>query len=130
MPHRATGTFDVTLTPLESDAAPVARMALDKRFHGALQAASRGEMLSIGTEVKNSAAYVAIERVTGTLDGREGSFALQHTGVMDRGEGSLTIAVVPDSGTGALAGLTGRMEIIVERGAHSYVFEYELPAAS
>lgn len=127
MPHRATGTFEVTLTPLATEATPVARMALDKRFHGALQAASRGEMLSIGTEVKNSAAYVALERVTGALDGREGSFSLQHTGVMNRGEGSLTITVVPDSGTGALTGLTGRMQILVEGGAHSYDFEYELP---
>lgn len=121
----------MTLTPLpgadpDGPWAP-SRMALDKRFHGALQATSQGQMLAVRTEEQGSAGYVAIERVTGTLDGREGSFVLQHSGLMDRGEKQLTIAVVPGSGTGALAGLRGTMDIIITDGKHEYDFAYALP---
>lgn len=106
---RISGTFDVTLTPLDIDGYPMGRMRIDKQFHGALAATSLGQMLSATASVKGSAAYVAIERVTGTLDGRAGSLVLHHTGVMNRGDGSLSIAVVPDSGTDALVGIAGSM---------------------
>ncbi|MBV9879894.1 MAG: DUF3224 domain-containing protein, partial [Gemmatirosa sp.] len=106
--------------------APLARLSIDKRFHGDLDATSVGEMLSAGTLVKGSAGYVAIERVSGTLHGRRGTFALMHTGIMDRGTPQLTIIVVPDSGTGELAGLSGSLQIIIEGGRHSYAFDYTL----
>jgi hypothetical protein len=102
-------------------------MAIDKHFHGDLEATSRGEMLMAGTSVKGSAGYVAIEAVTGKLHGREGSFVLQHSGMMTRGVPRLTVTVVPDSGTGGLAGLSGSMAINVAAGKHSYEFEYTLP---
>ncbi len=125
----ATGTFDVKITPQASDLAPegphLGRMSLDKQFHGDLNGAAKGEMITAaGITVKESAAYSAVERVTGTLHGKKGSFALQHTGVMDRGKPSLTITVVPDSATGELAGLTGTMAIVIEGKQHSYVFDY------
>jgi hypothetical protein len=130
MPQRAVGPFEVALKPLPSNAAregvAFGRMSIDKQFHGDLEATSEGEMLSALTSVKGSAGYVAIEFVTGTLHGRSGRFAMQHSGTMDRGRPSLSVTVVPDSGTDELAGLTGRMEIIIESGKHSYVFEYEL----
>lgn len=135
MPTRATGPFDVKLTPQSSDAMPegttLGRMSLDKQFHGDLEAVSKGEMLTAMTSVKGSAGYVAIERVTGTLGGRKGTFTLQHSGTMARGAQQLTVTVVPDSGTGDLAGLTGSMAIRIEAGGkHFYDFDYELPAAS
>jgi hypothetical protein len=102
-------------------------MALDKRFHGALQATSQGQMLAARTEEQGSAGYVAIERVSGTLAGREGTFVLQHSGIMDRGQKQLTVTVVPGSGTGALAGLRGTMDIVITEGKHEYDFEYSLP---
>lgn|SRR5690242_7466086 len=127
---RATGTFDVKLAPLEPynrDAgAALGRMSLDKEFHGDLEAASKGEMLSAGSPQSGSAGYVAIERVTGALNGRRGSFALQHNATMHRGAHALNIIVVPGSGTDQLAGLGGTMNIIIEDGRHSYEFEYEL----
>ena len=130
MTQRASGPFEVVLKPLQSDAARggvhFARHSLDKQFHGELEGTSRGEMLSAGTTVKGSAGYVAIEWVTGKLHGRRGTFALQHTGTMDRGRPALSVSVVPDSGTDELAGLHGRMDIVIEAGKHSYVFEYEL----
>jgi hypothetical protein len=104
-------------------------MSIDKKFTGDLEAASQGEMLSAGTAVKGSAGYVAIEKVTGTLHGREGSFILQHNATMNRGAPSLSIAVVPDSGTGALAGIAGTMQIIIENKQHSYTFDYSLDGA-
>jgi hypothetical protein len=129
---RATGTFDVKITPQASDHAPegphLGRMSLDKHYHGDLDGPAKGEMITAaGTTVKESAAYSAVERVTGTLHGKSGAFALQHTGVMDRGKPSLKITVVPDSATGALAGLTGTMEIKIENKQHFYTFDYELP---
>ena len=128
---KATGTFDVKITPQASDLAPegpnLGRMSLDKQYHGDLAGAAKGEMITAaGIAVKESAAYSAVERVTGTLHGKKGSFALQHTGLMTRGTPSLNITVVPDSGTGELAGLTGRMDIIIEGKQHSYVLEYEI----
>ena len=105
-------------------------MCIRDRFHGDLLATSAGEMLSAMTGVAGSAAYVALERVSGSLHGRRGAFTLQHTGVMKRGEGQLTISVVPDSGEGELAGLTGQMTIRIEADAHNYDFEYDLGQAS
>jgi acyl CoA:acetate/3-ketoacid CoA transferase beta subunit len=128
---KATGTFDVTITPQASDLAPegpnLGRMSLDKQYHGDLDAAAKGEMITAaGIAVKESAAYSAVERVSGTLHGKKGSFALQHTGVMTRGTPNLNITVVPDSGTGELAGLSGTMDIIIEGKQHSYVLNYEI----
>lgn len=127
---RARGTFDVTLKPLSADAGPgvesLGRLSIDKVFHGDIDGTSKGQMLTGGTAIKNSAAYVAIEQVSGSLKGRKGTFILQHTGIMNRGEGSLVITVVPDSGTGALEGLTGTMVIKIDAGRHSYEMEYSL----
>jgi len=128
----ATGTFDVTLTPITdpgqpTDATP-ARLTIDKRFNGDLSAVSKGQMLAARTAVKGSAGYVAIEQVTGTLAGRTGTFMLQHTGTMDRGTPALLVTVVPDSGTGGLAGLRGTMTITAEGGRHAYEFSYTLDA--
>lgn len=131
MPGHAAGSFDVKVTPLPAEEKigdpTIARMALDKQFHGDLEAASKGQMLTAMGDVKGSAGYVAMERVTGTLQGRIGSFALQHMGTMTRGTPSLTISVVPDSGTGELAGLAGTLEIHIAEGKHSYDFSYTLP---
>ena len=125
----ARGPFEVKLTP-QTDASgepTVGRMSIDKQFHGDLEGTSKGQMLTAMTDVKGSAGYVAIERVSGTLHGRSGSFALQHTATMTRGTPSLSITVVPDSGTGQLMGITGTMNIIIDQGKHSYDFEYTLP---
>jgi hypothetical protein len=129
--QHAAGPFEVKMTPQAADdyadGATLGRMTLDKQFHGALEATSRGQMLTGMGGVKGSAGYVAIERVTGTLDGRQGSFILQHTGVMDRGAPRLTITVVPDSGTDGLEGLAGTMTIDVAAGGkHTYDFTYTL----
>ena len=131
MTHRATGSFEVKLKPLvleDSQAADakLARMSIDKVFHGDLEGTSKGEMLSAGTVVKGSAGYVAIEYVTGKLNGRSGSFVMQHNGVMTRGAPQLSVTVVPDSGTGELAGIAGKLNIIIAEGKHSYDFEYTL----
>ncbi len=130
MTHAA-GTFEVKITPQAPEAGALAqgpgRMTLDKQFKGDLEGVSVGQMLAIGTEVKESAGYVAIERVTGVLHGHKGSFALQHTGTMNRGVPSLSVTVVPDSGTGDLVGLSGRMTIDVSGGKHAYTFDYTLP---
>jgi Protein of unknown function (DUF3224) len=128
MTFHAAGTFDVKLTPQprEDESPLLARMILDKRFHGELEATSRGEMLSAGTAVQGSAGYVAIEKVTGKLHGRSGAFVLQHSGTMTRGAPQLSITVVPDSGTDDLVGLTGQMTIHIEAGKHSYEFDYAI----
>ncbi len=127
---RAVGPFDVKLTPQpaedKADEGVLGRLLLDKQYHGDLDATSRGQMLAAGTAVKDSAGYVAIERVTGRLAGRDGSFHLQHSGTMNRGEQSLSITVVPDSGTGELAGLSGSMTIDIADGKHSYDFDYTI----
>jgi hypothetical protein len=124
----ARGTFDVKTIPQPADDEGVAigRLLLDKQFHGDLDATSRGQMLAVRTGVPNSAGYVAMEQVSGTLLGRTGTFALQHTGTMNRGEQELLITVVPDSGTGELAGLTGTMTIVIEGGKHEYDLAFSL----
>jgi len=129
----ATGTFEVKLTPQPPDGkfedATLGRMTIDKQIHGDLEATSKGTMLTAGTDVKGSAGYVALERVIGTLHGRTGTFVLEHTGIMNRGTYQLSITVVPDSGTGQLVGLTGKFNITIADGKHSYDFEYTLPEA-
>ena len=126
--NRATGSFDVKITPLATDTpaegSPLGRMSIDKQFHGDLEGTSTGQMLTAGTAIQNSAGYVAIERVTGSLHGRTGTFALQHNATMTRGTGALNIVVVPDSGTGELTGLSGTLRIEIAAGKHGYVFEY------
>jgi len=131
MTTRATGTFEVKLAPLptsdSSEGSPLGRMSIDKQNHGDLEGTGKGEMLTAATSVKSSGAYVAIERVTGSLHGRTGSFVLQHVGTMTRGVPQLSISVVPDSGTGQLAGLTGKFLVIIADGKHSYEFDHSLP---
>jgi hypothetical protein len=132
MTMQASGTFEVKVNVQKADnkeasSAGIARMSLDKQFHGELEATSGGEMLSVGTEVKGSAGYVAMERVNGTLHGRAGTFALQHSGTVTRGEPQLSVTVVPDSGTGELVGIVGKMTIKIVDRKHLYEFEYTLP---
>jgi len=128
----AKGTFEVKITPQkpdnkEAESANLGRMSIDKQFSGDLEATSKGEMLSAMTDVKGSAGYVALERVSGTLHGRSGTFVLQHNATMTRGVPELNIIVVPDSGTGQLVGLAGKMTIKIEAGKHFYEFDYTLP---
>jgi Protein of unknown function (DUF3224) len=134
MTLQARGTFEVTLTPqpmhTATGGAALGRMTIDKQFHGDLEGASAGEMLSAITAVEGSAGYVAIELVKGTLNGRKGTFVLQHSGSMTHdGTRSLSVTVVPNSGTDELVGLAGQMLIIIEKGHHSYQFDYALTAA-
>jgi hypothetical protein len=128
---QANGPFEVKLALQPAapgiESANLGRMTIDKQFQGDLEATSLGEMLSAMGQVQGSAGYVAIERVTGILHGKQGSFVLQHYGIMDRGAPQMTITVVPDSGTDALAGLSGSMQIQIEDGKHSYTFDYSLP---
>ena len=131
MTNKAIGSFEVKLSPQKPDSkvaeeAKLGRMSIEKQFQGDLEATSRGEMLSAMGEVKGSAGYVALERVNGTLHGRNGSFVLQHSGTMARGVPELRVTVVPDFGTGELAGLTGTLTIQIEGGKHSYQFDYVL----
>ena len=131
MTKRATGTFEVVMQPLsEPDTVPGAalgRLSLDKQFDGDLLAVGKGEMLTALTGVEGSAGYVAIERVAGTLHGRNGSFVFQHAGIMSRGEQQLSISVVPDSGTEQLTGISGVFSLTIVDGKHGYVFDYSLP---
>lgn len=131
MERTAQGPFDVKRTAMDTlDAgggAAFGRIRFEKRFHGDLDATSVVEMLSAGSPASGSAGYVAVEHVVGALHGRSGSFMAQHYGVMDDGDTSLTLTVVPGSGTEGLTGLRGRMQIhIAEGGAHSYTFDYSL----
>jgi hypothetical protein len=128
---KVSGEFEVHLKPLDvyargSDGINLGRMSIDKTFSGDLTAVSKGEMLSAMTAVKSSASYVAIEQVQGNLGGKTGSFVLQHYGIMNQGQNRLMLEVVPDSGTGQLAGLSGKMSIEIKDGKHFYEFEYEL----
>ena len=126
--QHARGTFDVKLTPQPGDdkeQPALSRFYLEKQFHGDLEGTSKGEMLSTGS-AQGSGGYVAMERVTGTLNGRSGSFALQHSGVMNRGVPNLTITVVPGSGTGQLSGLSGSFTLTMKDGKHFYDLEYTL----
>jgi hypothetical protein len=133
MATHASGTFEVKLVPQPPDdkaeGSILGRMSIDKQFHGDLEGTAKGQMLTAGTDVKGSAGYVAIERVTGTLHGRSGSFILQHSGSLTRGAAQQSITVVPDSGSGQLVGLAGKMTVTIVDGKHSYDFEYTLPAA-
>jgi hypothetical protein len=128
---RAAGAFDVKLTPEGQDeraeGSTLGRMSLAKQYHGDLQGTASGTILTALTSVEGSAGYVGIERVTGVLGGRAGSFLLQHSGTMTRGAQQLSVTVVPDSGSGQLVGLAGRMAITIEGRKHSYVFEYTVP---
>jgi hypothetical protein len=129
MPHHATGPFEVKLTPQPQDPGNTAlgRMTIGKQFHGELEAVSQGQMLSAMTATKGSAGYVAMEIVSGTLGGRKGTFVLQHSGTMDRGQPKLRVTVVPDSGTDQLLGLSGSMNIRIEPGGkHFYDFDYQI----
>ena len=133
MTNHSKGTFDVKVTPQPADEAaggPFGRLFLDKQFHGDLDAHSNGQMLASGTGAENSGAYVALERVSGALHGRRGSFVLQHNGTMSKGVASMTVTVVPDSGTEELTGLAGKMTIIIADGKHSYEFEYTVGGAT
>ncbi len=128
---KISGSFTPDLKPMKSyakgeEGVALGRMSIDKTFHGELNAASKGEMLSVMTPVKGSAAYAAIEQVSGELVGKKGSFVLQHYGVMDRGADRLILEVVPDSGTRELEGLSGSMSIQNEDGKHFYEFEFDL----
>jgi len=130
--QHATGPFEVKLAPQPADEAAgspsITRMLLDKQFHGDLEATSKGTMLAAGSGAKGSSGgYVALEIVTGTLKGHTGTFVLQHTATMTHGTPALTITVVPDSGTGQLVGLTGKMSIDIANGKHTYTFDYTLP---
>lgn len=131
MTTRATGPFDVKVGPLEDKLLEpgTGRMSLDKQYHGDLEAVGKGQMLTAGSPQKGAGGYVAIEKVTGTLNGRSGSFVLQHTGTMKDNVPQLTITVVPESGTGQLEGVAGKMTInMAPTGKHTYDFEYTLPA--
>ncbi len=129
----ARGPFDVKTLPqpAEADSAygAVARLLLDKQFHGALDAVSKGQMLASGGD-SGWGVYVAMEIVSGTLDGRAGSFVLYHSGTMDKNGQHLDVTVAPGSGSGDLTGITGSMSIEIVGGAHAYVLEYELPEAA
>jgi hypothetical protein len=132
MTKHATGTFDVKVIPQAADdpaGGPFSRLFLDKQFHGDLEATSKGQMMGAGTAVEGSAAYVALELVSGTLHGRRGGFILQHTGQMTKAVAALTVTVVPDSGTDQLTGLAGKMAIIIADGKHCYELEYTLGGA-
>lgn len=128
--HQVSGPFEVKMKPETlsetASASGIGRMSIDKVFHGPLEATSKGEFLSAGSPATGSAGYVAIEKVTGTLEGAAGSFALQHSGTINRGTPSLNVSVVPDSGTGALTGLAGTMTIDIAAGKHTYTFNYTL----
>lgn len=130
MTQHARGTFEVRMTPQEPhdgvNDPRLGRLLIDKRFEGDLEGTSDGQMLGSRTPVEGSAGYVAIERVSGALSGRKGTFVLQHSSTMRRGEMEQSITVVPDSATDELAGLSGRMTIDVRDGRHFYDFEYEL----
>ena len=125
---KAAGTFDVKLTPQDdkTEDSLLGRLTIDKQFRGDLEGTSKGQMLTAMTATKGSAGYVAFEKVSGTLQGRTGTFVLQHSGTMARGAQSLSVSVVPDSGTGQLMGLSGTMRIIIADGKHSYEFEYTI----
>jgi hypothetical protein len=129
--NKATGAFEVQMQPLGAldsvAGVPLARLSLAKQFAGDLVGEGHGEMLTARTQTQGSAGYVAMERFTGTLQGRKGSFVFQHSAQMNRGAPQMSITVVPDSGTEALAGITGVFKINIVEGKHFYEFEYSLP---
>ncbi|MGA2349244.1 MAG: DUF3224 domain-containing protein [Terracidiphilus sp.] len=128
MTHHARGTFTVNVQPLTpAPAEGLSRFSIDKQIHGDLEATTKGEMFSGGDPKQGVAGYVAIEVVTGTLAGKHGSFALQHSATMDRNGPKMSVIVVPGSGTGELKGIAGTFTIHIENGQHSYDLEYSLP---
>ena len=130
MTTRASGTFDVKMTPVASEeGSAVGRFSIDKQFHGDLDGTSKGEMLAVSTTVPGSAGYVAMEQVTGKLNGRSGTFTLQHSATMTRGAPQLSVTVVPDSGTGELVGISGKLDIKITEGKHFYEFDYSIAPA-
>ena len=126
MTKHASGTFEVKMNPQTDENGSIGRLLLDKRFHGDLEGTSNGQMLAISSAIQGSAGYVAMERFEGTLHGRKGTFALQHSGTMTRGTPELSINVVPDTATDELAGLAGKMTINIVEGKHFYEFDYTL----
>lgn len=131
MSTHAKGTFEVKIAPVPPDgkyenSTTMGRMTIDKQFHGDLDGTSVGQMLTGGAVQTGSGGYVAMEQVTGKLQGHSGTFIFQHAGTMDHKVPHLSVTVVPESGTGELTGLTGKMDIIITNGKHSYDFEYEL----
>ena len=129
MAENARGTFEVKVTPVAADAGDetgIGRLALDKKFVGDLEGTSRGQMLGFRSAVEGSAGYVAMEKVSGTLRGRSGTFLLQHIGTMTRGAPEMSVSVVPDSGTGELVGISGKLNIIIADGKHAYDLEYSI----
>ena len=128
MQHHAHGAFTVDVHPLTpTPAEGLGRFSIDKQIHGDLEATTKGEMLSGGDPKQGEAGYVAIEVVTGTLAGKRGSFALQHSATMDRNGLKMSVIVVPGSGTGELKGIAGTFTIRIENGQHFYDFDYTLP---
>ncbi len=127
MSHHAAGTFDVKVQPLPDQDDGLKRYRTEKQIHGSLEGTSKGEMLAAGDLKTGNAGYAAAERITGTLDGKHGSFALQHTATMIGGKPDMTVIVTPGSGTGELQGLAGTFTILITEGKHSYTFEYTLP---
>ena len=126
--HHAKGMFTVVMAPLQGASMEgVARYSIEKQIHGDLEATSKGEMFSAGDPKAGTAGYVAMEVVTGTLEGKHGSFALQHSATMDASGNKMSVTVVPGSGTGDLKGITGTFVIVIEAGKHTYDFAYELP---
>ncbi len=130
MSTHAKGSFDVVMTPQKDEGldASLGRFTLEKTFHGELEARGKGQMLTVGTDVQGSAVYVAVEKVTGTLAGREGDFSLYHQGVMTGGTPSLKVTIVPDSGTRGLQGIVGTLGIDILDGRHFYDLAYTLPS--
>ncbi|GHJ47851.1 hypothetical protein Cs7R123_51930 [Catellatospora sp. TT07R-123] len=129
MGHRATGTFKVSFEQLDSGDPAIGRMRVSKQITGDLEATGTAQMLSVGSTLPDSAGYVAIDQISGALHGRTGTFTLQHHGLMSRGDGTLSVVVVPDSGTGELTGLRGTFTIDNVDGAHRYTFDYDLDPA-
>ena len=129
MTDYALGTFSVEVKPLSPPPAEgLSRLSINKQIHGDLEATSKGEMFSGGDPKQGMAGYVAIEVVTGMLKGKQGSFALQHSGTMDEGGPKMVVIIVPGSGAGELRGISGTFSIQIADGKHSYNLEYRLPA--
>lgn len=129
MQQNASGTFDIQMQPAPAaeGRAAVGRMFIDKQYTGGLSATGQGEFLSAGNPAAGAAAYVAVEQVSGTLNGHEGGFALVHAGTMQAGQSELSIRIAPGSGTGALAGISGTLKIDIVERVHHYTLSYTLP---
>ncbi len=131
MTLQARGTFTVTITPQPHvdgvGNASIVRMALQKLFAGGLAGIAQGQMLAVRTETQGSAGYVAMDHFTGMVDGRHGGFSLQHSGTMTRGTPSLSVTIIPDSGTDELVGIAGSLAIDIRDGQHFYDLAYTLP---